>query len=549
MGKHVPTLTFPVSFGNYSGLGMELASMEGSPTSLQEHLEKAETDYALDDFLLLFDRILNLLTKRIYRNTKIERYIAPFRHFNLHVAQQSEWLKTNLKNIQNHQVDNVYVSEEAIIKIFDAIRKNNDVVLCELCIAHGDLNLANIITDGHGNLWTIDWTHAGIHPIACDFAKMENDVKFVLTKDLTAEDFPKLQIFEEYLLNHRIPLPIQELPESLKFVTWDIRFKKIYRPIRLLRLAYSRLQSDEEWLMYKIALLRYGLHTLSFDQTLQKGECKPVQLWYALMSLEVLLFLLVGDDFHLKIRSERPDDYPERFRIPIDLANWKVDCPEYNPPYYVADSVIENNRMEKTDGETDPENHWEYIDFIDWGRPYMRGKDGKPLNPCGRTGVAGRGSLWLWGSNPMLFICPIRYDQKTGQLECLINTNKSESDIICIHYRRGESFEGAMQRAQEKTKMYAQPNYVKQLYEGYFYDLRQTDHAWVDAQVFLIYLDDRTRTEDHQSEDLRWKRLDHRLVNRLHPSYANLLRSAIMHLYEEGIHQNEFITDLLEKTG
>ena len=290
MGKHVPTLTLPVSSGSFSGIGMELASMEGSPITLQEHLENTGSDYALDDFLKIQKRILSLLTDRIYSNTKQERRLAPYRHFKLHLNQHVTWLKANLDNIKKYPADEVFISGEAIVKIFDAIRKNNDVVLCEMCIAHGDLNLANVITDGHGNLWAIDWTDTGLHPIAIDFAKMENDIKFVLTKDLENEDLGKLQILEEYLLQERLPAPLDNLPDTLKFVTWDLRFKKIYLPVRALRLTCNSLQRDEEWLIYKIALLRYALHTLSFDKTIDQGECKPAQLWYALLSIEILVF-------------------------------------------------------------------------------------------------------------------------------------------------------------------------------------------------------------------------------------------------------------------
>ena len=44
LGKHVPTFTFPVSDGGLMGIGMELAAMEGPPSTLQDHFEKAQDD-------------------------------------------------------------------------------------------------------------------------------------------------------------------------------------------------------------------------------------------------------------------------------------------------------------------------------------------------------------------------------------------------------------------------------------------------------------------------------------------------------------------------
>ena len=43
----------------------------------------------------------------------------------------------------------------------------------EVCLVHGDLNFKNILFDDTNNIWFIDWTHNGTHPIEVDFAKLE----------------------------------------------------------------------------------------------------------------------------------------------------------------------------------------------------------------------------------------------------------------------------------------------------------------------------------------------------------------------------------------
>jgi hypothetical protein len=120
-------------------------------------------------------------------------------------------------------------------------------------------------------------------------------------------------------------------------------------------------------LNYKISLLRYALHTLSFDKTIDQGECSPPQLWYVLLSVEALCFQLVADDYHLQIRSERPKDYPERQRIQIDLANWRVDAKDYNPPYYVSPEILNKSSDTAIGKLFDSEDQWQFDDFIDWG--------------------------------------------------------------------------------------------------------------------------------------------------------------------------------------
>ena len=45
---------------------------------------------------------------------------------------------------------------------------NEDGIESEICLAHGDLNMANIICDRADNIWFIDWTHTAEH---LDFAE------------------------------------------------------------------------------------------------------------------------------------------------------------------------------------------------------------------------------------------------------------------------------------------------------------------------------------------------------------------------------------------
>ncbi|MEL7122062.1 MAG: hypothetical protein AAFO07_21625, partial [Bacteroidota bacterium] len=549
LGKHIPSFKFPVVSGEYSGVAMELASMEGKPMTLQEHLVQADDDSTLQAFILMLNRALKLMSKRLYLNTKRIRRLAPYRHFKLYLDQHTKWLEENLNNVLRYPNEHIFISSEAIVSMFNMIRKNNDAIYSEMCIAHGDLNLANIITDTHKNLWAIDWTHTDLHPMGIDFAKMENDIKFVISKELDLSDSIKLRELEEYLLNHQLPQPLEELPEELGFVSENLKFKKIYEPIRHIRIAYQKLSDGADWLNYRIALLKFALHTLSFDKKMNKGECTPAQLWYALISVEILLFLLVSDDFHLKTRSERPKSYPDRFRILIDAAEWEEEAKEYNPPYHVEKRVLELNRYINPKGKADSEDFWSYPEIIDWGVAYKRDQEDKPLNPHGRKGISGRGSLWFWGSNPMIFLCPITYNQKYKRLECIVHIECStKMDIACIHVGRDEPYADAMIRAQQKINLDLNAHYSIKLQEGYFYDYRETDNSWIEAQVFLIYIDE--PLENHKpTEGYYWKELDHHLINRLHSSYANLFRMSLQHLYDKEILTDPIILDILEKTS
>jgi hypothetical protein len=549
MGKHIPTFTLPVSVGSYTGVGMELAAMEGNPSTLQDYFEGVTDDHALDTFLKLLDRTLAMLKERVYLNTLEKKRIAPFRHFMLHISQQSTWLAENIENLQRHATSQVQVVPEVVQKMFDLVRKNDDSLQTEACISHGDLNFANVIIDSQSNIWAIDWIYANLHPVEIDFAKMENDLKFVLSKELILEDLPKLRIMEDYLLTTPNPAPLEDLPDNLYFVRWDLRFKRIYLAVKKLRAVLGESKDAEHWIVYKIALLRYALHTLSFDKSIGQGECHPAQLWYAFLSVNSLLFELVADDFHLKIRGERPNNYPARFRIPIDEANWLVPATNYAPPYFVAEEILANSRAKSKDGYTDPEEQWQFEDFIDWGREYSRENTGKPLNPAGRTGIQGRGNLGLWGTNPMILAIPIRYNQEAEHLEMLINSQSDLQELVYVHLHRGESFDSAWERGIQKLGPieYFQ---LAEIHSGYLYDPRQTDNAWVDAKVFLLFWGDEQGSEEADKGNGKlWRELDPDMINNLYSSHGKLVRKAILHLSDADWVVESFVSELLEKTG
>ena len=52
-------------------------------------------------------------------------------------------------------------------------------------------------------------------------------------------------------------------------------------------------------------------------------------------------------DVHVKARTEKPKIYPNRFAVPDEKVQWSSDYAEYQPPYFVAPSVLDNDRTQK----------------------------------------------------------------------------------------------------------------------------------------------------------------------------------------------------------
>jgi len=538
-GKHVPTFGYPVTEEDSLGVGMELAAMEGSPRTLQDTFEEADSDEALSRFLLRLDKSLALLSEKLYRNTRETTWVVPYRAFGLHAEKQVARLIENAGYILSYLEDKLpsdgRVDAEQLAKLLRLISANPDGDDSEMCLVHGDLNLANVICDGGDNIWFIDWTHSARAPVEQDYAKVENDVKFVMSKAFDAEDLPRLRLLEEYMLGQRLPADAASLPDRLKFVKWDLRFRKVFETVRRIRQSCFELKSSEGWLVYRVALLRYATHTLSFDQRRGRGECAPPQLMYALYSVEALIYNLVSDDFHLKIRAERPASYPPRQRISIDEAPWLLDCENYDPPYYVDPEVLENARHKNESGWADPEEFAQLRELPRITGVKYKADDGAPRNPRGRTGLAGRGLLGLWGANLSVAALVMRTNPDSGKLEILLGGKEDSSglEVLKGFVLPDESPQDAVQRVLVHEANWESGGAVLDVvFEGYTYDSRQTDNAWVESCAFLVLPEVAPvlLKPGGEFDEIKWWPLDEDTVNKIPSDQARFIRKSISYL-------------------
>lgn len=556
LGKHVPTFGYPVVVRDLLGIGMELAAMEGQPSSLQAAFEAAESDAGIRYFLRRLEKALGLLVEKLYRNTQEGGWIVPYREFGLHIEQQQHWLRENAEYIQRYLLEagreSLGFDPDQLTSFFALITSNEAGVPGERCLVHGDLNYSNIICDDGENVWFIDWTHCARQPVELDFAKLENDVKFVLESAFELEDLDRLRRFEDFLLTHRLPPDLEELPDEVRFVKWDIRFRKVLETVRILRRACFSLKASDEWLSYRVALLRYATHTLSFDSRRGRGECTTVQLAHALHSVDQLAFALLADEFHLSIRAERPDEYPERQRITIDEAPWELEAPDYHPPYYVAPSVLAHPRPH---GWADPEDLDEMRAELARRPARYRDAEGRPLHPRGRTGLAGRGLLGSWGANLAVAPLAFRPRPEAGALEVLLGQpiGKTRLEIPKGFLLPGETAEHGLERVLENEAGFAPRGLIDELETDYVYDARQTDHAWVEMRA-VLYFDAEgalpsVAVPGGDFEEIAWWPLDAETINRVPSSQARLLRLAIQRLRAGGQLGAAEAAALLEKTG
>ncbi len=516
LDKHIPSFQAPVSKGKYTGIRMELASMEGKPTTFQNLFESINSRILLNRFMGLFQGALRKLDKLLFSNTLKEKKFFPYREFEIQNAKQRQWLRENISWILGSssldRQDFIFgenVSLHSCISGFEKVTAFSDRVMGTFARCHGDLNFANIISDHKNNIWIIDWAYCGDKPVEIDFAKMENDLKFVLIKEWHPLDLPRLLAFETYLLQNLYLPQLSDLSDEMLFVREDIRYEKLYSAVKILRDTYRNLSRGQNPDYYWIALLKFATHTLSFDQRRNRGECNLTQLKFALISVCLLVHILRKCELHKMAHKDKPSDYPERFPVPEVLAPWELDIRDYHPPFYISESVrhaspgknndfyspgMKNGKIGNQNAWSDPVDINLVVDLktrTSFSGPILFDPAGYPLNPLGRTGIAGRGSLGKWGPNLAVDPVVTRLNPRNGKLELAL-VKRKESDqwgLPGTFSLPGESPAQAVSRSLfEKTGLKNEFLGGRQTGTFVIKDYRNTDNAWIESIVIHLHL-------------------------------------------------------------
>ena len=91
------------------------------------------------------------------------------------------------------------------------------------------------------------------------------------------------------------------------------------------------------------------------------------------------------------------------------------------------------------------------------------------------------------------------------------------------------------------------------MFEGYTYDPRQTDHAWVESRAYLI-VEKETDTPDTFNssgnyEEVKWMPLNSDTVNRFPARQAQFVRDAVRQMIVEDVLAADQAELMLAKTG
>lgn len=128
---------------------------------------------------------------------------------------------------------------------------------------HGDLNGANVLVDGRDNVWVIDFFHAHRGHVLRDLAKLESDLLYLMTS-IDDDALPQaIALTDALVAVSDLRAPLGPSPAAVTHPA----LVRAHRTIAVLRsIGAAVVREDRDPLQLQIALLRYAVHTLGFDE-------------------------------------------------------------------------------------------------------------------------------------------------------------------------------------------------------------------------------------------------------------------------------------------
>jgi len=263
LGNAAPAVKGSVELGDRAGIQYAFASMGRGPVKTLKSLYEGGED-PLPVLTQVFDEILG----RFRSATQLER--LPLLEYYGFSARYASGVRERVEALFGPQPDELEflpgLKASHVARFYEALDQLPPVPGESHLVSyvHGDLNTANILIDARGNVWVIDFFHAHRGHVLKDLAKLENDLLYILTRIVGEEALNQgLLLTKALLAVQDLAAPLGELPEGVTHPTL-IRSWPVLRFLRAQ--AAALVGSDRSPEQLWVALLRYAVHTLSFDE-------------------------------------------------------------------------------------------------------------------------------------------------------------------------------------------------------------------------------------------------------------------------------------------
>ncbi|XP_069495749.1 transient receptor potential cation channel subfamily M member 2-like [Ambystoma mexicanum] len=260
----------------------------------------------------------------------------------------------------------------------------------------------------------------------------------------------------------------------------------------------------------------------------------------------------VAYPYHVNARELLyPDSNVHRFPVPDEMVPWQVEFLIYDPPFHIAERDDRGAFGPLTESPehllTRQYNALDgLIDLRSCCGTYMV-KDGLPLNPMGRTGIRGIGSLRCYGPNHSLHPVLTRWRRNINGSISRKNSKKmleilAVKPVTSEHWALPGGTLAPGEKLPSKLKEILKEEFWHQfeamqvqgteVYRGYLDDPRNTDNAWIETLAINVHLESAEKLDqltqnilDREPEfSIRWQVVDQKI-----PLFANqkeILRKA-----------------------